>query len=143
MFSTGGPPSLPLPPRCRLFDTTHPELVFYVSHNEDDKEHCGRREAFERWIKLPSLRRGYVFSCCVVFITAMFTFISTCLKCVTIPFPSLSRVGRSRYPPRLCAANRCYRAKEMFCLPSISKAHGSVKTLLVRVHRRYCSFKST
>lgn len=109
---------------------------FYVSHDEDDKTILAGERRLKNGLNYP-LCRGDVSSCCVVFITVMFTFISTCLKCVTISFPSLSRTEHSLTR----TASRCYQAKKMFCLPSISKAVASVKILLVWVQRRYCSFK--
>lgn len=140
MFSTGGLPSLPLPLCCCLFDTTHPKACFNVSHDGDDKSIVAGERRLKNGLNYP-LHRGYVSSRCVVFIAVMFTFISTCLKCATIAFPLALTRRPLLISIRLSTANRCYQAKKMFCLPSISKAQGSVKTLLVRVHRRYCTFK--
>lgn len=64
MFSTGGPPA-PSPLCCRLFDTTHPVFVFYVSRDEADKWRGERRlkPPAPKWIKLPSLCRGFHMLC--------------------------------------------------------------------------------
>lgn len=132
--------SFPAPPSLLLslwHDSSR--ACFNVSHDEDDKSLMAGKRRLKNGLNYPHCR-GYVSSRCVVFIAVMFTFISTCLKCVSL-FP----LALTRRPllifTRLCSANRCYQAKKMFCLLSISKAQGPVKTLLVRVHGRYCNFK--
>lgn len=64
------------------------------------------------------LCRGYVSSCCVVFITVMFTFISTCLKWVTISSPSLSRADCSCHPLDSVLQTDAIKQRKCFvCLP--------------------------
>lgn len=116
---------IPGPPRAAVFDTTHPELVFASPMMRMIRALWQARGVWKNRLNYPLLR-GCVSSRCVVFITAMFTFISTCRKRVTI-----SSAPRSHAPAapdirfRLWTANRCYRAHKMFCLPSISeKAQG-------------------
>lgn len=103
---------------------------FNVSRDEDDKSVVAGERRLKNGLNYP-LCSGYVSSRCVVFIAPMFTFISTCLKCVTIfvsppPGPRLlALAGRPLLiSARLCSANRCYQVKKMFCLPSISKSPG-------------------
>ncbi len=58
--------------------------------------------------------------CCFAFIGSVFTFISTCLKCVIFTLSSIFCIGLALHvhlsKPRL--ANRCYQAKKkcFFCL---------------------------
>lgn len=109
----------PSPLRCLWHNSSR--ACFHVSHDEDDKSIVAGERRLKNRLNYPLLW-GCVSSRCVVFIAAMFTFISTCRKCVTI-----SSAPRSHAPAapdirfRLWTANRCYRAQKMFCLPSISE----------------------
>lgn len=75
---------------------------FNVSHDEDDKSVVAGERRLKNGLNYP-LCWGYVCSRCVVFIAPMFTFISTCLKCVTILFspPAAPPTPRSCRPPAL------------------------------------------
>lgn len=89
--SVAAPPSLP-----PSLGHSSSRACFHVSRDEHDKSIVAGERRLKNGLNYP-LRRGYVSSCCVAFITLMFTFISTCLKCVTISYspPSLSRADHS------------------------------------------------
>lgn len=115
---------------------------FNVSHDEDDKSVVAGERRLKNGLNYP-LCRGYVCSRCVVFITPMFTFISTCLKCVTILFspPAAPPTPRSWYPLGSVLQTDAIKQRKCFvCLP-LAEAQGWVKTSLVSVHGRYHSFK--
>lgn len=120
MFSTG---SLPLLPCLLLSILTQliPGLVFTTPMMRMIR---ALWQTFEKNGLNYPMRRGYVSPCCAAFITVMFTFISTCLKCDTIsPLPVLQR-RLLLISAWLQNPNRCYQAKKMFCLLSIKRSPG-------------------
>lgn len=72
-------------PSRSLWHSSSPSC-FHISHDEDDKSIVAGERLLKEALNYPHCR-GCVCSRCAVFITAMFTFISTCLKYVTISTP--------------------------------------------------------
>lgn len=99
-------------PSLSLWHSSSPSC-FHISHDEDDKSIVAGERLLKEALNYPHCR-GCVSSRCAVFITAMFTFISTCLKYVTIFIPplTLAHPRSLLISARLCTTSRCYRENE-------------------------------
>lgn len=112
--SLRGPPS----PLC-LLDTAHPKPVLTSPMMTPIRALWQASVRLKNGLNYP-LCRGGVPSRCVVFAAVVFTFISTCLKCVTISFPP----SRSNSPTTLDIRSTLYckqmlssKEKCFVCLP--------------------------